>query len=196
MSLSVQKELELLERLAKQDAKAFSELYNLYIKRIYVYALSIVKSPMLAEDISHDAFVKLWENATHIQTDRSVQAYLYTLTKNLALNVIRKASRETWISDEIISNALANSEDGLQFTERRETSKFIKSAVDQLPAQRRIIYDLCRNQGYSYKQAAEELGIKDTTVNSQMVKALKNIKEFMTRNGALMVLYTLHFIYF
>ena len=61
---------------------------------------------------------------------------------------------------------------------------------------RQIAHEMCRNQGYSYKQAAEELGIKDSTVNSQMVKALKNIKEFMTRNGALLVIYILHFIYF
>lgn len=191
MSVAAQRELDLLERLVKQDAKAFSELYNLYIRKMYVYALSIVKSPMLAEDISHDTFVKLWENAAGVQTDRSVQAYLYTLTKNLALNTIRRASRETWISDEIISSALATSEDGLQFTERRETSDIIKTAVAQLPAQRRIIYDLCRNHGYSYKQAAEKLGIKDTTVNSQMVKALRTIREFMVRNGALvlMILY-------
>lgn len=188
MQLSLSRELELLEGLTKQDAQAFAQLYNAYIKKIYSYALSIVKSAMLAEDITHDTFVKLWENAKDIHTDKTIQAYLYTLTRNQCLNTIRRAARETWISDEMTSHALASSENGLEFTERKETGKFISLAIDQLPPQRRIIYDLCRNQGFSYKQVAEKLGIKDTTVNSQMVKANKTIRDFMLRNGAMLIL--------
>lgn len=186
MQISVQKELELLERLKRQDSSAFSGLYKLHIKKVYAYVISIVKSPALAEDITHDTFVKLWENAENIHSDRSVQAYLFTLARNHSLNTIRRAARETWISEEIIANARTRMEDGLQFTQRRETGRYITEAIDLLPPQRRLIYDLCRNKGYSYKQAAEQLGIKDSTVNSQMVKALRTIKNFMIRNGALL----------
>ncbi len=188
MQTSVNKELELLKKLRGHDADAFSIIYKSYVKKIYAYILSIVKSQALAEDITHDVFVKLWENAQDIHIDKPVQAYLYTLARNHSLNIIRRASRETWISDEIISNAKTRTEDGLQFTQRKETGRYIKSAIDLLPPQRRMIYELCRNQGYSYKEAAEQLGIKDSTVNSQMVKALKTIKNFMLRNGALLSL--------
>ncbi len=186
MQRSVTSELELLKRLKEKDKAAYTEIYRLYIRRIYAYALSIVKSPVLAEDITHDTFVKLWENANDIHVERSVQAYLYTLTRNHSLNTIRRSSRETRISDEIISNAKARSEDGLQYSERMETGRFINHAVDLLPPQRRLIYELCHEQGYSYQQAAEKLGIKNSTVNSQMVKALKTIRDFMLRNGALL----------
>ncbi|TCC96270.1 RNA polymerase sigma-70 factor [Pedobacter hiemivivus] len=186
MRLSVGREIELLEKLKLQDPKAFSQLYNLYVKKIYAYALGILKSPALAEDITQDTFVKLWEHAASIQTDRSVQAFLFTIARNLSLNVIKRASRETWISDELFTHAIHQSEDGLQYTERKQTGEFISLAVNQLPPKRKAIYELCREDGYSYKQAAEKLGIKDSTVNSQMVKALKTIKDFMVRNGALL----------
>jgi RNA polymerase sigma-70 factor (family 1) len=186
MRLSVGREIELLEKLKLQDPNAFSQLYNLYVKKIYAYALGILKSPALAEDITQDTFVKLWEHAASIQTDRSVQAFLFTIARNLALNVIKRASRETWISDELFTHAIHQSENGLQYTERKQTGEFISLAVNQLPPKRKAIYELCREDGYSYKEAAKKLGIKDSTVNSQMVKALKTIKDFMLRNGALL----------
>lgn len=188
MRLSTAREIELLEKLKLQDSKAFSQLYSLYVKKIYAYALGILKSPALAEDVTQDTFVKLWEHAAAVQTDRSIQPFLFTIARNLSLNVIKQASRQTWISDEIFAYAIYQQEDGLQYTERKQTGEFIGMAIDQLPPQRRLIYDLCRNYGYSYKEAAEKLGIKDSTVNSQMVKAIKTIRDFMIRNGALLLI--------
>ena len=188
MRLPITVEIELLEKLKLQDSDAFSQLYTLYVKKIYAYTLGVLKSPALAEDVTQDTFVKLWEHAATVHTDRSVQPFLFTIARNLSLNIIKQASRQTWISDEIFAHAIYSSEDGLQYTQRRQTGEIISLAVDQLPPQRRIIYDLCRNYGYSYKQAAEKLGIKDSTVNSQMVKAIKTIKDFMIRNGALLLI--------
>ncbi|MNL15443.1 ECF RNA polymerase sigma factor SigL [compost metagenome] len=188
MRLSATGEIELLEKLKQQDPAAFAGLYDLYVRKIYAYALGILKSPALAEDVTQDTFVKLWEHAGAVHTDRSVQPFLFTITRNHCLNVIKQASRETWISDELFTHALDQAENGLEYTERKQTGEFIGKAIEQLPPQRRLIYDLCRNYGYSYKQAAEKLGIKDSTVNSQMVKALKTIREFMIRNGALLLI--------
>lgn len=188
MQLGNAREIDLLEKLKLRDEAAFSMLYTLYVKKIYVYALSILKSSALAEDVTQNTFVKLWEQADFIRTDSPLQPYLFTIAKNQALNLLKRAARETWISDEIFDNAIHQSENGLQYTQRRQTNAMLKQAVDQLPPQRRLIYHLCRNYGYSYKQAADKLGIKDSTVNSQMVKALRTIRDFMIRNGALLLL--------
>jgi RNA polymerase sigma-70 factor (family 1) len=187
MRLSIAREIELLEKLKLQDPEAFSQLYSLYVKKIYAYALGILKSPALAEDVTQDTFIRLWEHSASLQTEHSVQPFLFTIARNLSLNVIKQAARETWISDELFTHAIYQQEDGLQYTERKQTGEFIDQAIGQLPPQRRLIYNLCRNYGYSYKEAAEKLGIKDTTVNSQMVKAIKTIKDFMIRNGALLL---------
>jgi RNA polymerase sigma-70 factor (family 1) len=188
MPLSFTGEIELLEKLKLQDEKAFSQLYSFYVKKIYAYALGILKSPALAEDITQETFVKLWEQASFLHTDRSVQPFLFAIARNGALNLLKRASRETWIPQEIFEHADESTENGLQYTQRRQTVEYIRSAESQLPPQRKLIYDLCRNNGYSYKEAAEKLGLKDSTVNSQMVKAIKNIKDFMIRNGALLLL--------
>lgn len=181
-------EIELLEKFKLQDSKAFSQLYTLYVKKIYAYALGILKSPALAEDVTQETFARLWEHATSVKSDQSIQPFLFTIVRNLSLNLIKQAAKQTFISDEMFSHMVSQQENGLQYTERKQTGEIIGKAIDQLPAKRRIIYDLCRNYGYTYKQTADKLGIKDSTVNSQMVKALKTIKDFMVRNGALLLI--------
>src|SRR5690606_13568996 len=114
-------------------------------------------------------FIKLWENAAVVDPERPLQGYLFAIARNHALNLLKKASKESPISDEIFDHAVQQLEDGLSYTERRQTGEFIDLAVNQLPPKRRAIYELCHNHGYSYKQTAEKLGIKDATVNSQMV---------------------------
>jgi RNA polymerase sigma-70 factor (ECF subfamily) len=182
-------EEELLLKLKDGSRSAFSLLYKMHVKRVYAFALKILKSPALAEDIVQEVFVRLWENAAHLDPELSLQAYLFTIARNLSLNVIRKAAKETIITDEIARYALDQGENGLAFTQHMQTKEFVSRAIALLPPQRRKIYELCHGKGYSYKRAAEELGLKDATINSQMVKAIRSIKKYLIRNGALLSLF-------
>ncbi|WP_142526176.1 RNA polymerase sigma factor [Pedobacter westerhofensis] len=189
MQLLRGQEQDLLLALKGGSRSAFLQLYNLHVKKIYAYSLSIIKSPNLAQDITQDVFIKLWETAAQLKPELSLQAYLFTITRNLSLNVLRSAAKEHWITDEIAAYALDSAEDGMAYTERRQTAALMNDAIAQLPPQRRKIYELCHQEGYSYKQAAEKLGITDGTINSQMVKALRFIKGYLLRNGALFFLF-------
>jgi RNA polymerase sigma-70 factor (ECF subfamily) len=69
-----------------------------------------------------------------------------------------------------------------------ESSSIFSEAINSLPEQRKEVFIRCRIQGLTYKQAAVELGISESTVNNQMVKALKTIRGFITIRTALLVL--------
>lgn len=193
--MPVVKDLEKDWLVALKDGSepAFAALYDLHVKAIYAYTIRILKSPMLAEDVVQEVFIKLWESATKLDPNLPLRAYLFTLARNQSLNIIRKASRDYWITDEIAQSAFAVQEDGLAFAQRKQTQVILHEAIAGLPPQRKKIYELCRVDGYSYKQAAEKLGIKDSTINSQMVKALRSIKQYLIRNGALLLLLVSHF---
>jgi len=180
-------EEELLIRLKSGDEAAFEVLYNIHVAKMYRYALGILKSPALAQDVIQDAFVKLWERAEEIRTDLPLQPYLFRIIRNLSLNTLRKGSRESSITEEIEAFTAAVSEDGFDFTQRKQAHVQLADAIAQLPPQRRRIYELCHQFGFTYKQAANELGIEPTTVNSQMVKAIRSIKAYLVRNGALIL---------
>jgi len=186
-------EQDLVLELREGSRSAFLSLYNLHVKKIYAYSLNIIKSPNLAQDITQDVFIKLWETAAQLKPEHSLQAYLFTITRNLSLNVLRGAANEHWITDEIAAYAIDKSEDGMAYTERRQTAALMRAAILQLPPQRRKIYEMCHQDGYSYKQAAEKLGITDGTINSQMVKALRFIKGYLIRNGALFFMFFIKF---
>ncbi|QDW23919.1 RNA polymerase sigma factor [Pedobacter sp. KBS0701] len=189
MNVVKDSEAELVLKLKNGSQTAFSLLYELHVKRIYTFALKILKSPALAEDIVQEVFVKLWETAPKLEPNLPLQSYLFTIARNLSLNVIRKAAKETIITEEIARYALDQGDDGLAFAQYRQTKEFVSRAVQLLPPQRRKIYELCHGSGYSYKQAAEELGLKDATINSQMVKAIRSIKRYLVRHGALLSLF-------
>lgn len=184
-------ERELILRLQQGDPKAFTELYEIYVKRLYAFSLHIVKSPELAEDAVHDVFVKIWENRNKIDPDRSFQSYLFTVTRNHLLNIIKRSQLELSFREKIMTHAepFQNiTEEGYQF---KESNNNLRQAITHLPDRRKLIFELCHNEGLTYKQVAEKLGISDSTVNSQMVKALKSIKDFLLLKGTVLLVFLL-----
>lgn len=174
---------QLIVRLKNQDAEAFSILYNRYSKKLYWYALKFVKSPEIAEDIIHDIFVKLWEQSDSLHTDASIQAYLYKITRNSLLNLIKRGTVEARVIDEIMYHAeqhTSNTDESVQY---RETLRQTNEAIDELPPKRKQIYELSRNNGMTHRQIAMQLEITDSTVNNQLVKAIKSIKSFLYLRG-------------
>ncbi len=184
----LQSEDILIKQLKAGNTLAFSSLYHRYSARIYHFALSIVKSPALAEDVTHDVFVKLWENADKIDLALSFQSYLFTITRNHILNLLKRAGRSTLIVDEIMRYTAVISDDPSQILQRKQAHDLLEVAVETLPEQRRKIYQLCKNEGFTYKEVAEQLGISPSTVNSQMVKAIKSVQDFLLLSGALSVI--------
>jgi len=181
-------EKDLLSKLKLGDEPAFSKIYQLHVKIIYAFVLKILKSPALTEDVVQEVFIRLWENARSVDTNTTIRPYLFTIARNLSLNVIRKAGREEWITEEIANHVYDQSRDGYSYTQHKQTKAFIDDAISRLPPKRKEIYELCHGEGYSYQQAADKLGVKNSTVNSQMVKAIKSIKDYLIKNGVLVAI--------
>ncbi|MCQ6957316.1 RNA polymerase sigma factor [Mucilaginibacter aquariorum] len=183
-------EQQLLLRLKKHDQEAFTVIYNTYAKKLFRYAVKIIKSSEIAEDTVHDVFVKLWNDAPSLNIESSIQPYLYKVTRNHLLNLITREGVQDRFINEIVSTTkdfTQNTEDTLVY---RETLEKTMQAIDKLPAQRKLIFEMRRNNGMSHSQIARELNIADSTVNNQLVKALKYIKNHLLANGAIGVLLT------
>jgi RNA polymerase sigma-70 factor (ECF subfamily) len=184
---SAPQQQELIVRLKAKDQSAFAMLYELHVDRTYAYVLSILKSTALADDVVQDVFVKLWTASALLDESKPLLPYLLTIARNQSLNVLRKAAKQQSLTDTIAQAALDSSENSEQFVERKQTAALLELAIEQLPDKRRAIYDMCHQNGYSYKQTADKLGIKYSTVNTQMVRALKHIKDYLLKNGALLL---------
>ncbi|MCD0487932.1 RNA polymerase sigma-70 factor [Pedobacter sp. MC2016-14] len=175
----------LVVRLKDLDKQAFEQLYHRYAQKLFYYALKFVKSPEMAEDIVHDVFVKVWDNLNDLNPDFSIQAYLYRITHNSLLNLLKRGTVESRIVKEMLQHAEQTTPNTDQAFQYKEALQQTKQAIATLPPKRKQIYELSRYDGLSHRQIAITLNIADSTVNNQMVKAIKSIRDFLSLRGTI-----------
>ena len=129
-----------------------------------------------AKEITQNVFINLWQNKKHIDSDRPVKSYLFTSVRNRCLNHIRdnKKFRSSVLDVEIADYETAYESDAFS-VEELETK--ISSALDKLPERCRQVFTLNRFEDMKYKEVAEKLNISVKTVEVQMSKALKIMRE-------------------
>lgn len=169
------------------DDTAFDKLYHKYVQRLYAFVLKTAKSSNLAEDVVHDTFVKVWEKRAELDPQQSFQSYLFTIARNRLLNLIKRSARETSILEEMFE--FANRDLWVEdYADDQQRSILLSQAIDNLPKRRKAIFNLCQKQGLTYQEAANYLDISYSTVNSQMVKALKAIREYVQEKESMIIL--------
>ena len=183
-------EQELLVRLAAGDEYAFEQLYLIYSPKIYAKILQLVKQEELAEEILQDVFVKIWEKRAGLDKEKSFKSFLYTIAKNMVVDLFRRAALDRQMLEKFI---VENTEIYYPFESNddseQESKMIIQKALATLPAQRKKIYTLIKLEGHSYEEVAALLGISTSTVNDHVVKATKTLKAYFDQNdGALIVL--------
>lgn len=184
---------ELITRLKAKDQSAFAVLYESHVNQVYAYVLSTLKSTPLTDDVVQEVFIKLWTAADLLDPAKPLKPYLFAIARNKSLNALRRVAKEQGLTEEITQSAIDLSQNTEALVAEKQTAAIIQLAVSQMPEKRRIIYDLCHQEGHSYQQTANKLGIKYSTVNTQMVRALKHIKAYLAKSGALLFSFFLFF---
>ena len=173
------KELQKIkEKIASGDQNAFRQLFNLYSKKLTRFATAIVKSNDAAREIVDEVFIKLWRNKNKITTIQNLSVYLYTATKNTALNhLAAKAKENITDSFEFLSEQPSDDQSPEKKFITSEILKKINEAIDRLPPRCKVVFKLVREYGLSYKEVAAILNISSKTVDAQMMIAVKQISE-------------------
>lgn len=169
----------LIKRLIKGDESTFKKVYDLYYDKLYFYCLKFVKSEDLARELLQDIFVKFWTNREKINPDLSLNAYLYKIARNHSLDWLKKTARDQQLKEALMSSMTfvhSQVEDNLVYAEYDAAAN---EAIRRLPSQRRVIFQLSRNDGMSYKEIAEALGISKHTVKVQIFRASKAVREYL-----------------
>ncbi|WP_165973327.1 RNA polymerase sigma factor [Pedobacter sp. ok626] len=175
----------LLTKLRNGDELAFAQIYNLYRSKMYIYAYNLCKSSETAEEIVQEVFIRLWQKKAQINTELNFSAYLKKITLNHVLNHLKKVAREKSLQDEIfhyIETIRNTTEDNLL---EKELLKTYDEAIENLPPQKKIIYQMSRNEEMSHDQIAEKLNISKNTVKNHMVEATKFIRSYVSKHGSI-----------
>jgi RNA polymerase sigma-70 factor (family 1) len=178
-------EAKLIALLAENSEYAFQLLFDRHRNRIYQTAIRYLKSPVLAQEVVQDVFLKLWFERKNIRKDLPLEAWLFTIAKNILLNRLKKVVNE-WkalnklrlISDQSVNNT----EDKIQ---ESQYNQLLQEAIKSLAEQQRKVFLLARTEHLTYIQIGEKLGISPLTVKTHMSRALESIKVYFTSHGEL-----------
>lgn len=166
-----------VEGIRAGDAVAFEALFRAYHAPLCAFAFRYLRARDLAEEIVQEVFLFVWERRETWDVRTSVKNYLFTAIRNAALSylrherVVRRREAETV---ELFGgpSASADAEVGAA-----ETLAAVQRAVGRLPERCRLVFTLQREQGLTYSEVAEVLGISPKTVEVQMGRALKSLRK-------------------
>lgn len=163
----------------------FSDLFCQHEPRLYTLAFRLTKSPQVAKDIIQEVFMKLWEQRENIHTITNMQAWLYKVTENKVIDFLRKAAADDRMKHAIWQHLQQIMNEAEQYVAAKEYNVIIQKAIDQLPPQRKLIYQLNKEDGMNYQQIADELQISRHTVKNQLFAAMQSVRKFIVRNTKL-----------
>ena len=145
-------------------------------------ALKLTKSEHIAQDIIQDVFLKLWEQRKFIGNIGNMEAWLYRLTENKVIDFLRKAAVDSRLRKIIWNNIQESKDDAEEYVVVREYNEIIQRAINELPPQRKLIYQLNRDGGLHYQEIASELQLSRHTVKNQLFTAVQSIRKYISRN--------------
>jgi len=172
---------KLVLELQQGSRAAFRQIFDRYKTKLHFYTIAVVKTESTGKDIVQETFIRLWTNRKKLDPDQSLSGYLHTIARNLALNHLKRAAYDHELRQEIWKT-IEQSQQVILVEENMfasECSRLVQEAVDRLPPQRKLVFQLSRQKGMTHKDIGVKLGISKNTVKNQIVFALKEIRAYL-----------------
>lgn len=154
----------------------FEQVFKEHFKSLHAYACSILKDEDSAEEVVQNVFYKLWEKKERINTLDSIPAYLYRSVYNESLNMIKHNK----VRSEYQAHAgyrTDHSDNTADQTNLKELEVRLTKAMNELPEQCRTIFQMSRFEELKYREIADKLNLSVKTIENQMGKALKLMRQ-------------------
>ena len=172
--------------IRNHDDRGLKSLFQKYYHSLFIKSIQIVGYKEVAEEITQDIFIKLWEKREHLHIKSSVSAYLLQSVKNQSINYVSSA-RARLRTQEIPENMVSSAPEDIT-----ELEDCIELAINRLPDRCRTVFRLSRFGQMTYQEIADKLGISKETVKSQIKTALTRIRADLIHRGIFYSLLVLH----
>lgn len=161
-------------RIAAGDQLAFERLFREHYRPLCAFARQYLKDGEKAEDLVQDLFFRLWQDRGNVSVTTSVKSYLFASVRNRCLNALAVTARMRPFDEETDDRS---QEETVSEEERTLRLARVQAAIEALPEERGRIFKLSRYEGLKYQEIAERMGISPKTVENQMGRALKTLRE-------------------
>jgi len=167
-----------LERLKEGDEAALKKIFDAYYPDLVARIFRIIPDPDACQDIAQDVIVELWNRRDSLEIHSSLGGYLNKAAVNRALNYIKSRNRNVIdASAELPDSADVSDINMVSAEHNEELESRLHDAIGKLPERCRAVFALSRFEGLSHKEIAERLGISVKTIENQITKAMKLLRE-------------------
>ncbi|WP_316791961.1 RNA polymerase sigma-70 factor [Pedobacter frigoris] len=167
---------ELAVLIKQGDKQAFTEIYYRYDKPLYLYAYHKLGNKEEARDIVHDVFAWMLNNGEAMELKTTLSGYLYRSTLNKIFNIFKHKQIVQKYIDEGLHYLDKEDEETDYLIREKDIAAMIAYAIAEMPERMRIIYELKHREYLSSKEIAERLEVSESTVKTQLQRAMKHLK--------------------
>ncbi|SHF84671.1 RNA polymerase sigma-70 factor, ECF subfamily [Fodinibius roseus] len=170
-----------VKKIKGGDRKAFEKLFLRFYEPLCQFSWQFTRSRHVSEELVQEVFLAVWKSRETLDSKKDVRSYLYQSVRNKALNHIKHQelaeeynSKIEWLSPTPVTQTH-------HYGEQSEFEKAAKKAIENLPDRARQVYKLSRKDGLTYREISDVLDISVKTVESQMSRALKKLRNSLSQ---------------
>ncbi len=194
--LTSSNESAILLKVAAGNELAYTLLVERHWQKVLQHAISFVKSYPVAEELTQDVFIQIWDKREKLSDVNSFDNYLFIVSRNLIISHIRKKLIETdSLKGEKLQELFFKPDEQYEF---KELFEIINEGAALLPEPRRSVFLLSRMEGRDADYISKELGIATRTVRWHLVQALNFLRNYLHKyyNVNLLALILLELFFF
>lgn len=177
-----------------KSKKGYEALFKEHYKSLVIFANSYLKDIDQSEEIVQDVFVNLWNKRKSIDINTNPKSYLYASVRNVSLNTIKH--------NKYVHAYMRYNQEQISINEQHEADTVVASEMEEkiadviakMPPERKKIFLMSRNEGLKYREISEKLNISVKTVENQMGKALKYLREELAEYLGIIIFAIMYFI--
>ena len=171
-------DLLVIEQIRADDESAFDTLFTAWYGKLYAYAFSVLQNEVQAEEVVQTVFCRIWEKRRQWQVHTSLKAYLYGSVYHQCMDGLRRTKQVQKYQRHVLqSSTEGQGTSASDKAELKDLEAKLRDALSQLPDQCRAIFQLSRFGGLKHREIAQQLGLSQKTVEAQVSKALKHLRD-------------------
>jgi RNA polymerase sigma-70 factor (family 1) len=167
-----------LQALIRGREEGLGFFFQEHYTQLCYFAGTLLNDDCLAQEVTSDAFTKLWQTRQTLATEGSIKAWLYSTVRNASIDHLRKVKRLR-VSESGLQSATTIEQSVLHTIIQTETIDHIVQTIAKLPPQCRRIFRLFYLHGKSYNEIAQELNLSPQTVRNQKQRAAKLLRKMI-----------------
>lgn len=188
MSLDPKNESSLIAWWKSGDDKAFDQLFKLHFHKLHLFAFRHTNDPELSEELVMDMMLKVWQKKETLEANKeSLAPFLFHILKAAIVDNYRK-KRIEFISVEEMKQEMQYSIQADDKLLGKELSSLYQESLNYLSPQKRLVFEMRKEQGMTYKEIARELNISSKTVDRHLSDSIAIVRKYLHKHTEIVML--------